>query len=115
MLRSIDMKKIFSVLVLVILFSGIVMAGALFGRILQENGKPLAKTVITIEDEKSFKKSIKTNEFGGYSVELPDGERELKVTINNVQYTSEMIMIFSPKTRQNWKIENQNKKLMKTK
>ena len=73
------------------------------------------KSFPTKQYEKSFKKSIKTNEFGGYSVELPDGERELKVTINNVQYTSEMIMIFSPKTRQNWKIENQNKKLMKTK
>ncbi len=83
-------------------------AGMLSGRIIKEDGKSLAKTKIVIEG-----KEITTNDFGGYQVELPDGERELQATIENVNYTSEKVLIYSPKTEQNWRIDSQSKKLIK--
>ncbi len=83
-------------------------AGTLSGRIIKEDGKSLAKTKIVIEG-----KEITTNDFGGYQVELPDGERELQATIENVNYTSEKVLIYSPKTEQNWRIDSQSKKLVK--
>jgi hypothetical protein len=83
-------------------------AGTLSGRMIKEDGKSLAKTKIVIEG-----KEITTNDFGGYQVELPDGERELQATIENVNYTSEKVLIYSPKTEQNWRIDSQSKKLIK--
>jgi hypothetical protein len=83
-------------------------AGTLSGRIIKEDGKSLAKTKIIIEG-----KEITTNDFGGYQVELPDGERELRATIENVNYTSEKVLIYSPKTEQNWRMDSKSKKLVK--
>jgi len=83
-------------------------AGKLTGRIIKEDGKSLAKSKIVIEG-----KETTTNDFGGYQVELSDGERELKVTIDNVNYTSEKVLIYSPKTEQNWRIDSKSKKLIK--
>ena len=77
-----------------------VLAGVLFGRIINADGSPVAKQEMTVEGKK-----IRTNEFGGYEVELADGERQLRVTINNKPYTSEKIAIYSPRTKQNWRIE----------
>jgi len=83
-------------------------AGTLSGRIIKEDGKSLAKTKIVIEG-----KETTTNDFGGYQVQLSDGERELKVTIDNVNYTSEKVLIYSPKTEQNWRVDSKSKKLIK--
>lgn len=102
------MKKLIYGLILVFLFSEIASAGTLFGRIIQENGRSLAKTKIIIEGE-----DMVTNEFGGYKVELPDGERELNVMINDIPFTSEKIKIYSPKTKQNWRIEYGQKRLIR--
>jgi hypothetical protein len=77
-----------------------VLAGVLFGRVINADGSPAAKQEMTVEG-----KTIRTNEFGGYEVELADGERQLAVTINNKHYTSETIAIYSPRTKQNWRIE----------
>jgi hypothetical protein len=105
------MKKIILGLVLVILFSGTAQAGTLFGRIINDNGKPLAKVGIIFCD----KDTVMTNEFGGYRIELPDGERELKVKIKGISYVSDRIKIFSPTTKQNWKLQTKEKRLTKIK
>ncbi len=83
-------------------------AGMLSGRIIREDGKSLSKARIVIEG-----KETTTNDFGGYQVELPDGERELQATIDNVSYTSEKILIYSPKTEQNWRIDSKTRRLIK--
>ena len=83
-------------------------AGILSGRIIKENGTSLAKTKIAVEG-----KGVVTNEFGGYEVELKDGERELNVVIDNVPYTSERILIYSPRTNQNWRMQFKEKRLIK--
>ncbi len=147
------MKKMILVLILVFLFQGIASAGILFGRIIKEDGKSLAKTkvifgVIRIttnafgdykvelndgelelqvviklikEDGTPLAKTkvifevieVTTNAFGGYKVELNDGECELHVVINNEKYTSERIRIYSPETKQNWLINENEKRLRK--
>jgi hypothetical protein len=94
--------------ILVILFYGIASAGMLTGRIIKEDGKSLSKTEISIKG-----KRIVTNEFGGYEIELPDGEQILEVKIGNESYSSDKIIIYSPKTPQNWRIDTKNKKLIK--
>jgi hypothetical protein len=83
-------------------------AGILSGRIITEDGKSLSKTRITIDGQETM-----TNEFGGYQVESADGERELKVVIDNVAYTSDKVLIYSPKTEQNWRIDFKGKRLTK--
>ena len=93
---------------LIFLFCQNVSAGVLAGRIIKEDSKSLAKTKISIEGKETI-----TNEFGGYQVELPDGERLLKVIIDNVPYTSDKILIYSPKTEQNWRIDPNGKRLIK--
>lgn len=102
------MKRIILGLLLVPLFYGVASAGMLYGRIIQEDGRPLAKTRIIIEGKK-----VITNEFGGYVVDLSDGERELNVLLNGASYTSEKIKIYSPRTKQNWRIDRREKRLIK--
>jgi len=102
------MKKAILGLVFTLLFCEIVSAGMLYGRIIKEDGTPLANTKIFIED-----KEIITNEFGGYAIGLPDGERELNVVINGISYISEHIIIYSPETKQNWRIDSGEKRLIK--
>lgn len=94
--------------ILVFLFYGIASAGMLSGRIVKEDGRPLSKTEIDIQGNR-----IMTNEFGGYEVKLQDGEQFLKVKIGNEPYSSDKIIIYSPKTQQNWRIDTKNKKLIK--
>ena len=147
------MKKMILILIWVFLFQGIASAGILFGRIIKEDGKPLAKTKVifgvidittnAFEDYKVelndgkrelqvvikiIKKDgkfpaktkgifevieITTNAFGGYRIELNDGERELQVVIVEEEYTSERIRIYSPETKQNWRIDKNQKRLRK--
>ncbi|MEW6584515.1 MAG: hypothetical protein AB1442_02770 [Nitrospirota bacterium] len=102
------MKTILLSLAIVLLLSDTAGAGALFGRIIDDNGRPVAKSAIAIEGANTV-----TNEFGGYRVVLPDGERELAVTINNVSYVSERIGIYSPETKQNWRIDYKTRRLLK--
>lgn len=78
------------VLMVTFLLCATATAGILSGRIIKENGTSLAKTKIAVEG-----KGVVTNEFGGYEVELKDGERELNVVIDNVPYTSERIFMNS--------------------
>lgn len=98
---------LFAVIMLILLGTN-AFAGTLSGRMIKEDGKSLAKAKIQIDG-----KEIMTNDFGGYQVELPDGERELQVTIDGVNYTSERVLIYSPKTEQNWRIDFKSKKLVK--
>src|SRR4030042_2541613 len=100
-------NAIFAVIILMMCCQTAV-AGTLSGRMIKEDGKSLAKTKIVIEGQETT-----TNDFGGYQVQLPDGERELKATIDNVNYTSEKVLIYSPKTEQNWRIDSKSKKLIK--
>lgn len=102
------MKKMILILIWVFLFQGIASAGILFGRIIKEDGKPLAKTKVIFRAI-----GITTNAFGGYKVELNDGECELQVVINKEEYTSERIRIYSPETKQNWRIDENQKRLRK--
>ena len=102
------MKKMILILIWIFLFQGIASAGILFGRIIKEDGKSLAKTKVIFEGIE-----ITTNAFGGYKVELNDGECELHVVINNEKYTSERIRIYSPETKQNWLINENEKRLRK--
>lgn len=103
-----QIKKVILGIIIVFLFYGIASAGMLSGRIVKEDGKSLSKTEISIKG-----KRIVTNEFGGYEIELPDGEQTLEVKIGDKTYLSDKIIIYSPKTRQNWRIDTKNKKLIK--
>jgi len=102
------MKKMILVLIWIFLFQSIASAGILFGRIIKEDGKPLARTMVIFEGIE-----ITTNAFGGYRVELNDGERELQIVINEEEYTSEIIRVYSPETKQNWRIDENEKRLRK--
>jgi len=99
------MKKIFCA-VLIFAFAGNITfiggahAGLLQGRIINADGSPVAKKKITAEGV-----TATTNDFGGYELELKDGERELRVTIDGKQYATETVRVYSPRTKQNWKIE----------
>ncbi len=93
------MKIVIMVAVFVLLLCEVTMPGDLYGRIIQENGRALARTVIVIETD-----TVTTNGFGGYKVTLPDGTRELKFVINGKEYMTDSIKIYSPKTKQNWKM-----------
>ena len=101
-------RSLIYVAIIFMVFCQNAFAGTLSGRIIKEDGKSLAKTKIEIEG-----KETTTNDFGGYQVQLPDGERELKATIDNVNYTSEKVLIYSPKTEQNWRIDSKSKKLIR--
>ena len=90
------------------LFCSEAAAGILSGRIIKEGGSSLAKSKIIVEGKETV-----TNEFGGYEVDLKDGERELRVVIDNTSYTSEKILIVSPRTSQNWRMNPAQKRLIK--
>ena len=104
------MTKLILGIIFLPLFYGVAFGGTLTGRIILENGNPLAKTKIAIEG-----RDVITNDFGGYRVEIPDGERELNVKIGDSPYTSEMIKIFSPETKQNWRINTKDSRLIRIK
>ena len=108
MVKENRMKRLILVVIFLFLLSKVSIAGMLYGRIIQEDGRPLAKTRIVIEG-----KEVITNEFGGYAVDLCDGERELNVSINGTPYISEKINIYSPKTKQNWRIDHRKRRLIK--
>ena len=108
------MKTIVMAAAFVLLLCEVAMPGVLYGRIIQEDGKALARTVIKIEKDTSFVE-VKTNGFGGYKVRLPDGTRKLTFHIKNKDgkwdaYTTDPIKIYSPKTKQNWKMHWDRKK-----
>ena len=120
------MKKMILVLIFVFLFQGIGSAGILSGIIKKEDGKLLTKTKVIFERKEittnaegeeittiAERKEITTNAFGGYKVELQDGEHELQVVINEEEYTLETIIIYSPETKQNWRIDENERKLRK--
>ncbi|CAD7780095.1 hypothetical protein DMNBHIDG_02257 [Candidatus Methanoperedenaceae archaeon GB37] len=46
-------------------------------------------------------------------LDYQDGEHELNVIINDICYPSERIKIYSPRTKQNWRIDPREKKLIK--
>ncbi len=120
------MKKMILVLIFVFLFQGIGSAGILSGIIKKEDGKLLTKTKVIFERKEittnaegeeittiAERKEIKTNAFGGYKVELQDGEHELQVVNNEEEYTLETIINYSPETKQNWRIDENERKLRK--
>jgi len=102
------MKKVISGPLLVLLLYGIAQAGMLSGRIIQENGNSLANAEITIQG-----RNVKTNAFGGYAVELSDGIHELNAVIHGASCTSDAITIYSPKTKQNWRLDRKQGRLIK--
>jgi hypothetical protein len=98
------MKTIVMAAVFVLLLCEAAMPGVLYGRIIREDGKALARTAIKIEND-----SVTTNGFGGYEVRLPDGIRALTFHIKSSAgnwdvYTTDSIKIYSPKVKQNWKM-----------
>ena len=94
------MKRLILVLLLAFLVPQLASAGELWGRILQEEGQPLANKNLTIDGS-----STRTNEYGSYKVELRDGERQLTFKIGSTEYTSDRVRIYSPRTKQNWKVD----------
>jgi len=101
------MKKIFLLWSICFLLADQGWAGMLTGRIIGGDGKPLSKTSIIIQGIE-----VMTNEFGGYEVQLPDGESELNVDIQGKSFRTQKISIYSPQTKQNWRIDS-NEKLLK--
>jgi hypothetical protein len=89
-----------------VLVPGVALAGTLYGRIVKPDGSPLAKTEVVIEGKK-----VTTNEFGGYRLVLPDGARELQATVGGVGYTSDRIEVYSPETKQNWRLDPEKKRM----
>jgi hypothetical protein len=102
------MKKAIMGLLPAFLFYGIAEAGMLSGRIIQENGGSLANTEITIQG-----RNVMTNAFGGYAVELPDGTHELNMVIHGASCASDSITIYSPRTKQNWRLNRNEGRLIK--
>ena len=106
-------------MILLCLFRGMSVAGTLTGRIIDEKGKSLANTLIEIEianeENDNMVFTAKTNVFGSYKVEIPDGKYNLRITINKVEYITDEILIYSPVTKQNWRLDKKNKKLIKIK
>jgi hypothetical protein len=85
-------------------------AGTLTGRIIDEKGNSLANTEIEIVKEGI---KFRTNAFGAYSVNIKDGRRQLEIKIGKEIYLSDEIIIYSPTTEQNWRIDSKNKKLVR--
>lgn len=103
------MKKIYLLCCMCFLLADPGWAGMLTGRIIGEDGKPLSKTSIIIQGIE-----VMTNEFGGYEVQLPDGERELNVDIHGKSFKTQKISIYSPQTKQNWRVYPTQNLLRKT-
>lgn len=93
------MRKLVMAFVIVVFLFDVSFAGLLYGRIMKADGKPLVNVKIKIEN-----KEISTNAFGGYRIDLRDGNRKLNVVIGSTTYTTEEIRIYSPRTKQNWRI-----------
>ncbi len=93
------MRRVVVAFVIAVLLFDVSYAGLLYGRIMKADGKPLANEKIKIEN-----KETKTNAFGGYRIELKDGTRELSVIIDSTTYTTKEIRVFSPRTKQNWRV-----------
>ena len=87
---------------------GIASAATLYGIILQENGRPLVNADLVVKG-----KVIRTNAFGGYRVDLNEGVHELSVTIKGASYMLGPVMIYSPETKQNWRIDPDSQRLIK--
>ncbi len=105
------MRKITTVIVgimVTFLIFGIASAATLYGIILQENGRPLVNSNIVVNG-----KEIRTNAFGGYRVDLPEGMQELSVTIKGASYMLDPVRIYSPETKQNWRIDPGSMRLIK--
>ena len=105
------MRKITTVLfgiMVTFLLCGNASAATLYGIILRENGRPLVNEEIIVEG-----KTIRTNAFGGYRVDLPEGVLELRVGINGASYTSETVRIYSPETKRNWRIDPGSMRLIR--
>ncbi len=105
---GLGMAILYALAILVFLVPTKASAGNLYGVIIDENGKPLVRAHIVIEGDTTM-----TNGFGKYTVSLRDGERELRVRINGIDYSSESVRIFSPRTKQNWRIEPYDRRLIK--
>jgi hypothetical protein len=56
---------------------------------------------------------VQTNAFGGYRVDLPEGVQELSVTIKGASYMLGPVRIYSPETKQNWRIDPVSMRLIK--
>ena len=105
------MRKITTVILGIIvtfLILSIASAATLYGIILQENGRPLVNANIKVNG-----KEIRTNAFGGYRVDLSEGVQELSVTIRGASYTLGPVKIYSPETKQNWRIDPDSMRLIK--
>lgn len=102
------MRFIITVFIFLSFTMAVAYAGDMSGRIIKDDGSPLASADISVDNG-----NFKTNEFGGYRVNLQDGERELKIKIGEVSYTSEIIKIYSPEVKQNWKVDSKNRKFIK--
>ena len=90
------------------LIFGIASGATLYGIILQENGQPLIHANIAVNG-----KEIRTNAFGGYRVDLPEGMQELSMTIKGASYMLDPVRIYSPETKQNWRIDPGSMRLIK--
>lgn len=88
--------------------AGSTEAGTLTGRIIRDNGESLSASNLTIQGI-----GVTTNQFGGYEVQLPDGEYELTVTVDGQPYRTDPIRIYSPQTKQNWRLNPTAKRLEK--
>lgn len=105
------MRKITTVILgimVTFLILGIASAATLYGIILQENGRPLVNTNIKVNG-----KEIRTNAFGGYRVDLPEGVQELSVAIKGASYMLGPVRIYSPETKQNWRLDPDSMRLIK--
>lgn len=91
-----------------VLMTGALQAATLTGRIIRENGSSLSGSSLVIQGT-----AVTTNQFGGYEVQLPDGEYELTVTVDGQTYRTERIRVYSPQTKQNWRLNPATKHLDK--
>lgn len=96
------------VLAAMVVWAGILEAGTLTGRIIRDNGASLSGGNLTFQGV-----AVTTNQFGGYAVQLPDGEYELTVTVDGQPYRTDPIRIYSPQTKQNWRLNPSAKRLEK--
>ena len=109
------MRSILFILIALLFFHEIPHAGTLTGRIIKENGNSLANIEIVIEGKK-----VKTNVFGAYKVDIEDGKHELTVEIfteeySKVTFKSDEVTIYSPTTKQNWRVDKKSKRWVKIK
>ena len=96
------------VMAAMVALAGSAEAGTLTGRIIRDNGASLSGSSLTIQGV-----AVTTNQFGGYEVQLPDGEYELTVTVDGQPYRTDPIRIYSPQTKQNWRLNPNAKRLEK--